>query len=101
MGPPHAVRIVARAWLYAIWHCRQDVIPYDHALHKALQRILAGEKPAAAWHRATHAPALATAGPSAVGRAGTGSVPRMAAPPVPDRKLTANTLSIGYRQRTH
>jgi transposase len=45
---PHAVRILARAWLYVIWHCWQDGTPYDPARHKALQRILAEEKPAAA-----------------------------------------------------
>ncbi len=45
---PHAVRIVARAWLYIIWHCWQDGTPYDPARHKALQRILAEQKPAAA-----------------------------------------------------
>ena len=45
---PHAVRIVARAWLYIIWHCWQDGVAYDPARHKALQRILAEEKPAAA-----------------------------------------------------
>ena len=45
---PHAVRIVARAWLYVIWHCWQDGVAYDPALHKALQRILAEQKPAAA-----------------------------------------------------
>jgi transposase len=45
---PHAVRILARAWLYVIWHCWQDGTAYDPARHKALQRILAKEKPAAA-----------------------------------------------------
>jgi transposase len=45
---PHAVRILARAWLYVIWHCWQDGTAYDPARHKALQRILAQEKPAAA-----------------------------------------------------
>jgi transposase len=45
---PHAVRILARAWLYVIWHCWQDGAAYDPALHKALQRILTEEKPAAA-----------------------------------------------------
>jgi transposase len=45
---PHAVRILARAWLYVIWHCWQDGLAYDPARHKALQRILAYEKPAAA-----------------------------------------------------
>jgi transposase len=39
---------VARAWLYVIWHCWQDGTAYDPARHKALQRILAKEKPAAA-----------------------------------------------------
>lgn len=37
---PHAVRILARAWLYVIWHCWQDGVAYDPARHKALQRIL-------------------------------------------------------------
>jgi transposase len=45
---PHAVRIVARAWLYIIWHCWQDGTAYEPARHKALQRILAEEKQAAA-----------------------------------------------------
>jgi transposase len=45
---PHAVRILARAWLYVIWHCWQDSIAYDPARHKALQRILAEQKPSAA-----------------------------------------------------
>jgi transposase len=44
---PHAVRILARAWLYVIWHCWQDHTPYDPARHKALQRTLT-QKPAAA-----------------------------------------------------
>ncbi|HWS92896.1 MAG TPA: hypothetical protein VN306_10495 [Mycobacterium sp.] len=43
---PHAARILARAWLYVIWHCWQHHTAYDPARHKALQRILA-EKPAA------------------------------------------------------
>jgi transposase len=45
---PHATRILARSWLYIIWHCWQDGAAYDPARHKALQRILAEEKPAAA-----------------------------------------------------
>ena len=28
---PHAVRILARAWLYVIWHCWQDGTAYDPA----------------------------------------------------------------------
>jgi transposase len=37
---PHAVRILARAWLYVIWHCWQNGTAYDPAQHGALQRVL-------------------------------------------------------------
>jgi transposase len=37
---PHAVRILARAWLYVIWHCWQASTAYDPARHNALQRLL-------------------------------------------------------------
>ena len=37
---PHAVRILARAWIYVIWRCWQDGTAYDPAKHNALQRIL-------------------------------------------------------------
>jgi hypothetical protein len=37
---PHAVRILARAWLHIIWRCWQDNAPYDPAKHHALQRVL-------------------------------------------------------------
>ena len=37
---PHAVRILARAWIYVIWRCWQEGIAYDPAKHTALQRIL-------------------------------------------------------------
>ncbi|HUC22817.1 MAG TPA: transposase [Streptosporangiaceae bacterium] len=37
---PHAVRILARAWLFVIWHCWQDETAYDPARHKALQTLL-------------------------------------------------------------
>jgi transposase len=37
---PHAVRILARAWLYVIWHCWQDEVAYDPAKHRALQTLL-------------------------------------------------------------
>ncbi len=37
---PHAVRILARAWLYVIWHCWQDGIAHDPAKHRALQTLL-------------------------------------------------------------
>jgi len=44
---PHAVRILARAWLYVIWHCWQDGIAYDPTRHHALQRFLATQNAAA------------------------------------------------------
>jgi len=37
---PHAVRILARAWLYVIWHCWQNGAAYDPAQHRALQALL-------------------------------------------------------------
>lgn len=37
---PHAVRILARAWLYVIWHCWQTNTAYDPTQHRALQRVL-------------------------------------------------------------
>ena len=37
---PHAVRILARAWLHIIWRCWQDHVPYDPAKHRALQAVL-------------------------------------------------------------
>lgn len=37
---PHAVRILARAWIRVIWRCWQDRKPYDPDLHtRARQRI--------------------------------------------------------------
>jgi transposase len=45
---PHAVRILACAWTHIIWQCWQDGAAYDPGRHKALQRILAERKPAAA-----------------------------------------------------
>ena len=45
---PHAVRILARAWLYVIWHCWQENTAYNPAKHKALQALLEQrENPAA------------------------------------------------------
>ena len=35
-----AVRILARAWLYVIWHCWQDGVAYNPANHRALQTLL-------------------------------------------------------------
>jgi transposase len=45
---PHAVRILARAWLYVIWHCWQNEVPYDPAKHRALQTLLNQDQPRAA-----------------------------------------------------
>ncbi|MGH3981448.1 MAG: IS110 family transposase [Pseudonocardiaceae bacterium] len=45
---PHAVRILARSWLYIIWRCWQDGVAYDPAKHKALQTLLAQQQPTAA-----------------------------------------------------
>ena len=45
---PHAVRVLARAWAHVIWRCWQDNIPYDPAVHGALQTILNQDQPAAA-----------------------------------------------------
>lgn len=41
---PHAVRILARAWLYVIWHCWQNHTAYDPANHRALQTLLAPQQ---------------------------------------------------------
>ena len=30
---PHAVRVLARAWIRVIYRCWQDGVPYDPALH--------------------------------------------------------------------
>ena len=38
---PHTVRILARAWLFVIWHCWQNNTAYDPDRHHALQRVLA------------------------------------------------------------
>jgi transposase len=43
----HATRILARAWLYVIWHCWQDGVAYDPTQHRALQALLKDQKPAA------------------------------------------------------
>jgi transposase len=45
---PHAVRILARAWLFVIWHCWQDHAAYDPARHRALQRLLEQDQHTAA-----------------------------------------------------
>ena len=37
---PHAVRILARAWLYIIWRCWHDRVAYDPTKHRALQAFV-------------------------------------------------------------
>lgn len=37
---PHAVRILARAWVDIIWRCWRDGVAYDPDQHRALQRVL-------------------------------------------------------------
>lgn len=44
---PHAVPILARAWLHVIWHCWQDGLAYDPNQHRALQQLLADPNRAA------------------------------------------------------
>jgi transposase len=44
---PHAVRILARAWLFVIWRCWQDHTAYDPTQHRALQRLLQDQQQAA------------------------------------------------------
>jgi transposase len=45
---PHAVRILARAWLYVIWHCWHDQTAYDPARHRALQTLINQDQQSAA-----------------------------------------------------
>lgn len=38
---PHAIRILARAWVRVLWRCWQDRRPYDVTLHHGAQRLVA------------------------------------------------------------
>jgi transposase len=38
---PHAVRVLARAWIRVIWRCWQEGVAYDSAKHTAAARIAA------------------------------------------------------------
>lgn len=38
---PHAVRVLARAWIRVVWRCWQDGKPYDAALHGAAKSLSA------------------------------------------------------------
>jgi hypothetical protein len=40
-APPHAIRILARAWLRVIWACWQTDTAYDPAKHRGEQRLAA------------------------------------------------------------
>ncbi|HEY2100450.1 MAG TPA: IS110 family transposase [Pseudonocardia sp.] len=42
---PHAVRVLARAWVDIIWTCWTTNNPYDPAQHRALQRIINQDQP--------------------------------------------------------
>jgi transposase len=43
---PHAVRILARAWIGVIWKCWTTNTPYDPNRHRALQRTIRQDQPA-------------------------------------------------------
>ena len=45
---PHAVRILARAWIGVIWKCWTTSTPYDPSHHHALQRLLSQDQQTAA-----------------------------------------------------
>jgi len=36
---PHAVRVLARAWIRVIWRCWMDGVPYDPAKHGAIRNL--------------------------------------------------------------
>ncbi|MGH7264905.1 MAG: IS110 family transposase [Candidatus Rokuibacteriota bacterium] len=38
---PHAIRILARAWVRVLWRCWQDRRPYDVTYHRAAQPLVA------------------------------------------------------------
>jgi transposase len=40
---PHAVRVLARAWLRVIWRCWTDHVPYDPGRHGGFNRLLVAE----------------------------------------------------------
>ena len=44
---PHAVRVLARAWVRVIWRCWQEGVPYDPARHGAARRLTETAAPAA------------------------------------------------------
>src|SRR5207237_965847 len=42
---PHAVRVLARAWVYVIWRCWQDGVAYDPARRGGAQRYGSASSP--------------------------------------------------------
>jgi hypothetical protein len=38
---PHAIRILARAWIGVLWRCWQDRQPYDVTAHRAARVLSA------------------------------------------------------------
>lgn len=44
---PHAIRILARAWIRVIYRCWVNRVPYDPALHKGAQNLRAAPQEAA------------------------------------------------------
>jgi transposase len=44
---PHAIRILARAWIRVIWRCWIDQVPYDPAKHAAAKRLTESAAPTA------------------------------------------------------
>jgi transposase len=36
---PHAIRILARAWIRVIWRCWHDGVPYDPAKHRSAHKL--------------------------------------------------------------
>jgi hypothetical protein len=38
---PHAIRILARAWIRVIWRCWQDRLPFDPNRHTSRQLVAA------------------------------------------------------------
>lgn len=43
---PHAVRVLARAWVYVLWRCWQDGVAYDPDRHAGLQKLIPVSGPA-------------------------------------------------------
>jgi transposase len=44
---PHAIRVLARAWIRVIWRCWIDQVPYDPACHGNARKLTQATQPAA------------------------------------------------------